>query len=142
MKKIFLERGKAAVVDGGNGVDLGNSLEKHRPRILLFIGHADAKHRYTRELTLGLTDEKGGIVRLNVDTLVDTFVAANLDLVVINGCESEALGAKIAARGGIPVVCWRTKAARRGGGALLAGPLRAPAIPAAPIASHPSGSLS
>ena len=97
-------------MDGGNGVDLGNSLEKHRPRYLLFIGHADAKHRYTRELTLGLTDEKGGIVRLNVDTLVDTFVAANLDLVVINGCESEALGAKIAARGGIPVVCWRTKA--------------------------------
>ena len=89
--------------------DPSDLLKEHRPRILLFIGHADATHPYAREYTLGLTDEAGGLVRLLPETLVDVLSSAELELVVLNGCESEALGAAVAKAADVPVVCWRTK---------------------------------
>ena len=42
-----------------------------RPRMLLFIGHADATDPYTRELTLGLTDEAGNVKLLDPETIAD-----------------------------------------------------------------------
>ena len=80
--------------------------EEVRPRILLFIGHADA--RYKGEYTLGFTDAAGGLQKLDQETITKVVSnAPNLELVVFNGCKSAALG-KAVVRRGLLVVCWET----------------------------------
>ena len=102
--------GKRAYIQPyGDGQLLRRLLADLTPRMLLFVGHADATHPYSREYTLGLTDENGGLVRLLPETLVDVLGSAKLELVVLNGCESEALGIEVAKSGGVATVCWRTK---------------------------------
>ena len=104
--------GKRAVVqDHGGGADtLRDLLAKHRPRVLHFIGHIPP-HAVTRELTLGLTHEDGGLVTIRPELIVDvlTSEAASsfLEVVVLNGCRSVGMAMKIS-DAGIPAVGWET----------------------------------
>ena len=43
------------------------------PRVLVFIGHADATHPLTRSLTLGLTDAAGRLVTLSIPQRLSRF---------------------------------------------------------------------
>ena len=80
--------------------------EEVRPRILLFIGHANAP--YEGEFTLGFTDAAGGLQILDPATITEVVShAPNLELVVFNGCKSAALG-KAVVRRGLLAVCWET----------------------------------
>ena len=63
-------------------------LQRFTPRLLLFIGHADATATNTR-LTLGLSAPNGGLVRMLPDTLAHiTAACASLELIILNGCRS------------------------------------------------------
>ena len=78
----------------------------------MFIGHANIELEGQR--TLAFTDRRRELVAVRPATLANMlgqFSPARggpLELVFLNGCESEALG-KAVRRAGIPnVVCWRT----------------------------------
>ena len=94
---------------GCTAEELRQALSELRPRMLLFIGHGDALHPVTGERTLGLTDGAGKVIRLRPETLAEVLSQAErLELVVLNGCDSAALGEAVAVRGVI-AVCWATK---------------------------------
>ena len=76
-------------------------------------GHADLK--VGNQLTLGLTRAGGGLEGVEPDLIAKVLGSHSpssggcLELVVLNGCESEALGRAIFAAGIPTVVCWKTK---------------------------------
>ena len=79
------------VQDGGDAEVLRCCLQRFTPRLLLFIGHADATATNTR-LTLGLSAPNGGLVRMLPDTLAHiTAACASLELIILNGCRSAEL---------------------------------------------------
>ena len=81
--------------------------EEVRPRILLFIGHANAK--YKGEFTLGFTDTAGAAQLLDPATIADVLShAPGLELVVLNGCMSAELGKAVVATRRLLAVCWET----------------------------------
>lgn len=87
---------------------LREELERLAPRVLLFIGHGDAAYPLRpRTLTLAL-DGAQGYARIDPTTLGDVLGhAKGLELALLMGCRTAALGARVADHG-IPVVCWET----------------------------------
>ena len=85
-------------------------MRRWKPRVVLFIGHADAEHGTTGERTLGLTDPAGGLVMMDPKTIVDIIGAGKdrLELVVLNGCQSEAMCEALATRFRVPTIGWST----------------------------------
>ena len=91
---------------------LRQELRTRPPRAFMFIGHANIELEGQR--TLAFTDGRRELVAVKPETLASMlgqFSPARggpLELVFLNGCESEALGQAVR-RAGIPhVVCWRT----------------------------------
>ena len=65
VQQCFAPHGRRAVVQrGGDAATLRELLERHQPRILHFIGHADAKHPLNKELTLGFTAPDGALITI------------------------------------------------------------------------------
>ena len=92
--------------------ELRQELCTRPPRAFMFIGHANIELEGQR--TLAFTDRRRELVAVRPATLASMlgqFSPARggpLELVFLNGCESEALG-KAVRKAGIPnVVCWRT----------------------------------
>lgn len=92
--------------------ELRQELRTRPPRAFMFIGHANIELEGQR--TLAFTDRRRELVAVRPETLASMlgqFSPARggpLELVFLNGCESEALGQAVR-RAGIPhVVCWRT----------------------------------
>ena len=92
--------------------ELRQELRTRPPRAFMFIGHANVQLEGQR--TLAFTDRRRELVAVRPETLASMlgqFSPARggpLELVFLNGCESEALGQAVR-RAGIPyVVCWRT----------------------------------
>ena len=110
--QCFATQGQRAVVQrGGDATTLRELLERHRPRILHFIGHADAKHPLNKELTLGLTAPNGALITILPETVLELLTSLSaisfLELVVLNGCRSVAIADKVAVKG-IPAIGWDT----------------------------------
>ena len=101
----------AVVQRGGDASMLRELLELHQPRILHFIGHADAKHPLNKELTLGFTAPDGALITILPETVVGLLTSLSatsfLELVVLNGCCSVSIADKVAAAG-IPAIGWAT----------------------------------
>lgn len=94
---------------GGDATELCAALAQHRPRVLHFIGHADAQHRESKERTLALTDRAGRVVTVAPRIIADLLAAHDIDLCFLNGCRSADLARAIADRG-IPSIGWETDA--------------------------------
>ena len=94
---------------GCSASELRDVLSELNPMFVLFIGHADARHRLTCELTLGLTDSSGEVVRMLPETTAGIVGESDAWLVMFNGCESQELAEKVYAVGGQITVCWSTK---------------------------------
>ena len=112
VQQCFAPHGRRAVVQrGGDATTLRELLERHRPRILHFIGHADAKHPLNKELTLGFTAPDGALITILPETVLELLTSLSaisfLELVVLNGCRSVAIADKVAAAG-IPAIGWDT----------------------------------
>ena len=101
---------RAIVQHGGDATKLRELLERHQPRILHFIGHADAKHPLNEKLTLGLT-APGALITILLETVLGLLTSLSatsfLELVVLNGCRSVAIADKVAAAG-ISAIGWDT----------------------------------
>ena len=82
------------------------------PRRFLFSGHADARFGDT-DTTLMFTDTNGRHSTPDPQEVVNTLAQFTppLELSVLNGCNSYALGCKLLRRNMQWVVCWRTKVA-------------------------------
>ena len=110
--QCFAPHGRRAVVQrGGDATTLRELLERHRPRILHFIGHADSKHPLNKELTLGFTAPDGALITILPETVLELLTSLSaisfLELVVLNGCCSVAIADKVAVAG-IPAIGWDT----------------------------------
>ena len=86
-----------------------------RPARFLFAGHANHQLDADKR-TLAFVDDTGRLDVVRPETLVDVFRSLRerrgdvLELVFLNGCESEALGRALCQQANVPwVVCWRTK---------------------------------
>ena len=96
-----------AELHGGGAAELCKALSQHRPRILHFIGHADAIHGQTQERTLALTNDCGQLVLALPTTLADLLCGCpSLELCFFNGCMSAGLARSVADRG-VPAVGWQ-----------------------------------
>ena len=112
VQRCFAPHGRRAVVQrGGDATTLRELLERHRPRILHFVGHADAKHPLNNELTLGFTADDGALITILPQTVLELLTSLSatsfLELVVLNGCRSVAIAEKVATAG-IPAIGWDT----------------------------------
>ena len=90
LARVFREaKLTAETQDGGDAVVLLQLLRQRRPRVLIFIGHADAPHGTTQSRTLALTDKVGESVLLRPNTLVEVIgnsaAQERLELVFLNG---------------------------------------------------------
>ena len=105
--------GTCEVACGESAHQLNDRIHTRAPRVVVFIGHADAKHPTLNVPTLGLTDKSGGLELLNPATLEAIFAHASdrLELVVLNGCESAPYCESIAKTYGKAAIGWRTKVA-------------------------------
>ena len=103
-------------VFSGTSELLREKLLDRRPARFLFAGHADRQLDAGRR-TLAFEDDTGRLPELvRPETLVDMFLSLRerrgdvLELVFLNGCESEDLGRALREQAKVPwVVCWRTK---------------------------------
>ena len=82
----------------------------HGRKILFFAGHGDAMLQGEPKLSF---EQNGQLDSVSVDELVATVrphvIAGHLELVVLNGCNTERLGAALCERAGVPnVVCWKS----------------------------------
>jgi hypothetical protein len=87
---------------------------QRRPRVVVFIGHADAPHATSRERTLGLTDDFGRLVLMNPETIDCVLKGASKqpELVFLNGCYSvDRCKVLSAPEYKIPSIGWSTRAA-------------------------------
>jgi hypothetical protein len=87
---------------------------QRRPRVVVFIGHADAPHATSRERTLGLTDDFGRLVLMNPETIDRVLKGASKrpELVFLNGCYSvDRCKVLSAPEYKIPSIGWSTQAA-------------------------------
>ena len=112
VQQCFAPHGRRAIVQhGGDAAKLRELLGHHQPRILHYIGHADAKHPLNKELTLGFTAPDGALITILPKTVLELLTslsaASFLELVVLNGCCSTTIAKKVAAAG-IPAICWDT----------------------------------
>ena len=113
VKKAYCD---SAEVFSGTSELLREKLLDNRPSRFLFAGHAD-RQLDPGKRTLAFEDDKGRLPELvRPDTLVDMFLSLRerrggvLELVFLNGCESEDLGRALREQAKVPwVVCWRTK---------------------------------
>jgi len=93
--------------------NLCKALHERPTRRLLFSGHADWDHSFGK--TLGFTLSGGGLEQPPRDPneisieLGQYASKGVLQLVVLNGCDSLALGQKLIQEGVPEVVCWGTK---------------------------------
>jgi hypothetical protein len=94
---------------GGDATRLCHALTHHQPRLLHFIGHADARHRRTKQRTLGLTNANGDLVLSLPKTLADLIAAHDVDLCFLNGCRSASLARDLSLRG-VCTIGWETDA--------------------------------
>jgi len=85
---------------------------KRRPRVAIFIGHADAR-TVDKKLTLGLTDDAGRLLLMQRKTIVDVLSCASdrLELLIVNGCCSEDFCEEASRRFRVPTMGWRTRTA-------------------------------
>ena len=105
-----------AEVFSGTSELLRKKLLDERPARFLFAGHAD-RQLDPGKRTLAFEDDTGRLPELvRPDTLVDMFLSLRerrgemLELVFLNGCESEDLGRALREQAKVPwIVCWRTK---------------------------------
>lgn len=80
--------------------------------MLCWQGHADL--RVSGQCSLGLTRPGGGLEAVEPQLIAEVLGAhapskgGRLELIVLNGCLSEALGRAILAEGIPTVVCWKT----------------------------------
>jgi len=110
--------GTTWVQHGGTADDLRRLLADLRPRRFLFSGHADAPSAGPGPLNRALcfTHPKGELEIVRPEEVRAVLALAApahggcLELVFLNGCESEALGRAVRAAGVPTVVCWRTQA--------------------------------
>ena len=93
----------------GGASTLERALAEHNPRVLHFIGHADAKIGSSQARTLGLTDAAGELSLCSAKTLADLIAAHCLDLVFLNGCQSAGLARTVCAQGTC-CIGWETDA--------------------------------
>ena len=112
VQQCFAPHGRRAIVQhGGDAAKLRELLGHHQPRILHYIGHADAKHPLNKELTLGFTASDGALITILPETVLEVLTSLSatsfLELVVLNGCCSITIAKKVAAAG-IPAICWDT----------------------------------
>ena len=113
VKKAY---GDSAEVFSGTSELLREKLLDRRPARFLFAGHADRQLDPGRRM-LAFEDDTGRLPELvRPETLVDMFLSLRerrgdvLELVFLNGCESEDLGRTLCEQAKVPwVVCWRTK---------------------------------
>ena len=105
--------GTCEMACGESAHELNNRIHTRAPRVVVFIGHADAKHPTLNVPTLGLTDKSGRLELLNPATLEAIFARASdrLELVVLNGCKSAPYCESIAKTYGKAAIGWRTKVA-------------------------------
>jgi len=111
VREAFCRAGMRAHVQQGGGLAATRELmAKEQPRFVIFVGHADAKHPKTGELTLGLIDDEGGLVLMLPDTVINILGGASskLQLISLNGCESGDMCETLYRRFKVPVVGWRT----------------------------------
>ncbi len=107
-------RGRA----GGDAERLRASLKEARVRRFLFSGHADAKvPSGGGERSLGFTKPGGELETVPPQTLAELLGehavghGGALELVFLNGCNSDSLGRAVHAAGVPHVVCWQTQCA-------------------------------
>ena len=83
-------------------------LNNMRPRQFLFAGHADAK--LNKKRTLAFTDDAGNLSMVNPDALASMFQGVRegrevvLELVFLNGCNSDVLGRAVHEQARVPWV--------------------------------------
>eukprot|EP00966_Prymnesium_polylepis_P055617 1286229-Prymnesium_polylepis.1 len=78
---------------GGDLLQMLSLLDRLDPVMLLFIGHANARHD-EGALTLGLTGRGNDLIRMLPETIIDVIGQSSrrrLKLVVLNGCKSEQM---------------------------------------------------
>lgn len=99
---------------GGTPARLHQFLLSHRPTCFHFVGHADAA--FGGHPTLGFCGGDGTLQLIAPVELVKLFKpfagsgSDQMQLIVINGCESEKLAIMLHEDAGIAnVVCWRTR---------------------------------
>ena len=110
---------KPCKVCNGTAADLNAELTAVPTRRFLFSGHADFPSRGGHK-TLAFTNPNGSINKVKSRILKNLFRVSSvggsqggaldqLELVFLNGCESEKLGRAVC-KAGVPfVVCWETK---------------------------------
>jgi len=75
---------------------------------IALVGDGDTSTAMPLTLTLGFTNSSGGLVEVDPLVVIDLLKTVK-ELVVLNGCNSEALGNSICEAGVPAVVGWRTK---------------------------------
>ena len=98
---------------GGTPLALSHYLSTHHVTYFHFIGHTDAM--LSGQSTLGFTGPDGGLILCSPQDIVELIKPyaepgpRQVQLIFINGCDSEPLG-ELLRKAGVPVVvCWRTK---------------------------------
>ena len=111
---------KPCEVCSGTADDLRLELAAVPTRRFLFSGHANLEWPRGGRKTLAFTGLDGKIHKVNANTLEGLFGVSSaggsqgealdqLELVFLNGCQSEELGKAVCKAGVRTVVCWRTK---------------------------------
>lgn len=97
----------AKIVDGGSAMELHKELQAGcgRYHTFVFTGHG---HEGEHDKTLIFT-EGDAVSAPNATTLACMLGESNLQLVFLNGCNTEDLGRQVRAAGVPNVVCWRTE---------------------------------
>jgi hypothetical protein len=107
VEKLQLAVRHSYVLEAGTADTLQRTLLNTPPRWFHFIGHADGL--VDGNFTLGFTTAEGELAMVSPDHIAAMLAdCRRLELVVINGCHSYALGQALRQRGMRAVVCWRT----------------------------------
>ena len=80
-----------------------------RPRVVVFVGHANVKSVNGQRTTLGLVDSTGQLLDMRHETMVEVLASSDrLELLVLNGCCSEDVCTEVSRRFGVATAGWRT----------------------------------
>jgi len=101
----------AAIVKNGTAADLRRQLVDSPTKRFLFIGHSGL-HGERGQRTLGFTEAESGQGAVKMVSNADIaalFKLETVELVFLNGCNSEELGRLVRAEGVPYVVCWASR---------------------------------